>query len=62
MNEEEQKSGGAREIDKRNIPLTVGPLKGSRWILDILPRRPRFTKGLAMKNTADVTGGKPIAV
>jgi hypothetical protein len=26
------------------------------------PRHSRFTKKLGMKNTADVTGGKPIAV
>jgi hypothetical protein len=46
-----------------NIPLTLYPRRGSRGISDIPPRRPRFTKNnLAMMNTADVTGGKSIAV
>jgi hypothetical protein len=31
-------------------------------ISDIPPRHPRFTKSLAMRNTADVAGGKPITV
>jgi hypothetical protein len=39
------------------------PQRGSRGISDIPPRHPRFTNIiLAMRNTADVTGGKPIAV
>jgi hypothetical protein len=38
------------------IPLTLYPLKDSRGISDIQ------TPTLAMKNTTDVTGGKPIAV
>jgi hypothetical protein len=36
------------------IPLTLYPRRGSRGILDIPPRRSRFT--IAMRNTADVTG------
>jgi hypothetical protein len=45
------------------IPLTLYPRRGSRGILDIFTRRPRFTIiALAMRNTADVTGSKPIAV
>jgi hypothetical protein len=44
------------------IPLTLYPRRGSRGISDILPRHPRFTKFIAMRNTADVKGGKPIAV
>jgi hypothetical protein len=45
------------------IPLTLYPRRGSRSIPDIPPRHARFTKKLlAMRNTADVTGGKPIAV
>jgi hypothetical protein len=43
------------------IPLTLYLRRGSRGISDIPPRHPRFTK-LAMRNTTDVTGGKPIAV
>jgi hypothetical protein len=35
------------------------PRRGSRGILDIIPT---YYHKLAMKNTADVTGGKPIAV
>jgi hypothetical protein len=45
------------------IPLTLYPRTGSRGISDIPPRHPRFTKNLlAMRNTADVIGGKPIVV
>jgi hypothetical protein len=45
------------------IRLTLCPRKDNRGISDIPPRHPRFTKNyLAMKTTADVTGGKPIAV
>jgi hypothetical protein len=45
------------------IPLTLYPRRGSRDISDILPRHPHFTKiDSAIRNTADVTGGKPIAV
>jgi hypothetical protein len=43
------------------ISLTLYPRRGSRGISDIPPRRLRFTN-LAMRNTADVTGGKSIAV
>jgi hypothetical protein len=39
------------------IPLTFDPRRGSRGVLDIPPRHT-----LAMRSTADVTGGKPIAV
>jgi hypothetical protein len=42
------------------IPLTLYSRRRSRDILEI-PRSSRFTE-LAMRNTADVTGGKPIAV
>jgi hypothetical protein len=46
-----------------NIPLTLYARRGGRSISDIPPRHPHFTKIiLAMRNTADVTGGKPIAV
>jgi hypothetical protein len=39
------------------------PLRSSWGISDIPSRHPRCTKSYeAMKNTADVTGGKPIAV
>jgi hypothetical protein len=45
------------------ISLTLYPRRGSRGISDIPPRRPRFTKKyLAMRNTANVTGGKPVAI
>jgi hypothetical protein len=43
------------------IPLTLYPRRDSRGISDIPPRHPRFTK-IAMRNTVDVTGGKPLAV
>jgi hypothetical protein len=44
------------------IPLRPYPRRGSRGISDI-PLRPTFYQNkLAMRNTADVTGGKPIAV
>jgi hypothetical protein len=45
------------------IPLTRDPQRGSRGISDILPRQtPTFYQNyLAMRNTADETGGKPIA-
>jgi hypothetical protein len=42
------------------IPLTLYPRRASRGISDNPPRRPRFTKIIYL--TADVTGGKPIAV
>jgi hypothetical protein len=41
------------------IPLTLDPRRGSRGVSDIPPRRPLFTK---MRNTADVTDGKPLTV
>jgi hypothetical protein len=41
------------------MPLTLYPRRGSRCISNIPPRHPRFTK-IIMRNTADVTGGKPI--
>jgi hypothetical protein len=49
------------------IPLMLYPRRGSRGISNIPPRHPRFTKIslIAMwlgGNTADVTGGKLIAV
>jgi hypothetical protein len=44
------------------IPLMLYPRRDSRGISDISPKRPHFTKILAMSNTADVTGGKHIAV
>jgi hypothetical protein len=49
------------------IPLSLYPQRGIIFIRgiisDIPPRRLRFTKIIyAMSNTADVTGGKPIAV
>jgi hypothetical protein len=43
------------------IPLTLYPRRSSKGISYILPSRPRFIKILAMSNTANVTGGKPIA-
>jgi hypothetical protein len=43
------------------IPLTPHPRKGSRGIPEFPPRCPRFTKIIAMRNTADVTGGKHAA-
>jgi hypothetical protein len=44
------------------IPLTLYPRTGSRDISDIPLRHPFYQNLLAMKNTADVTGGNPIAV
>jgi hypothetical protein len=44
------------------IPLTLYPRRGSRGISNIPPRHPRFTIISLLRNTADVTGGKPIAV
>jgi hypothetical protein len=41
------------------IPLTLYPRRDSKYITDIPPRR---QNDLAMRNTADVTGGKSIAV
>jgi hypothetical protein len=41
--------------------LTLDPRRGNRGILDIPPRRPRFTK-ITMRNTANVTGDRLIAV
>jgi hypothetical protein len=46
-------------ILKTYIPLTLYLRRGSRGISNIPSRHPRFTK---MRNTADVTGAKPIAV
>jgi hypothetical protein len=44
------------------IPLTLYTRRGSRGITDTSPQ-PKFHQNhLAMSNTADVTGGKPIAV
>jgi hypothetical protein len=43
------------------ILLTLYPQRGNKAISDISPRRPRFTKK-AMRNTAVMTGGKPIAI
>jgi hypothetical protein len=43
------------------IPLTLYPRRGKRGISNIPPRHPRFTK-ISYEDTADVTGGKPIAV
>jgi hypothetical protein len=37
------------------------PRRGSRDISDIPPRRHLFTK-IAIRNTVDMTGGKPITV
>jgi hypothetical protein len=44
------------------IPFMLYPRRVSRGISGIPPRHPRFTNYLAMSNTADITGGKPIAV
>jgi hypothetical protein len=44
------------------IPLTLYPRRGSRGISDIAPRPTFYQNYLAVRNTADVTGGKPIAV
>jgi hypothetical protein len=44
------------------IPLTCYPWRGSRGVSDIPPRCLRFTKMTAMRNTSNMTGGKPIAV
>jgi hypothetical protein len=41
-----------------NIPFTLYPRRSSKGISDIPPRRPHFNK----MQTADVAGGKPIAV
>jgi hypothetical protein len=43
------------------IPLTIHPQRGSRNISDIPPRQ-FYQNDSAMRNTADVTGGKPNAV
>jgi hypothetical protein len=43
------------------MSLTLYPLRSSRDVSDIPQRHSRFTK-LAMRNTVDVTDGKPIAV
>jgi hypothetical protein len=42
------------------VPLTLYPRRGSRGISDITPML--YQNYLAMINTADATGGKPIAV
>jgi hypothetical protein len=44
------------------IPLTLYPRRGSRGVSDIFPDAHVLLKLLAMRNTADVIGGKPIAV
>jgi hypothetical protein len=44
------------------IPLTLYPRRGSRGISDIAPTPTFYQNYLAVRNTADVTGGKPIAV
>jgi hypothetical protein len=43
------------------IPLTLYPRRGSIGISVIPPRQQRFYQ-LATRYTADVTGGKPIAI
>jgi hypothetical protein len=42
-------------------PLTLYPLRSSRGVLDIAPRLMFYQNYLAVR-TADMTGGKPIAV
>jgi hypothetical protein len=52
-----------RNILHTYIPFTLDPQRGSRYISDIPPRYPHFMKMLyylAMRHTADVTGGKLI--
>jgi hypothetical protein len=44
------------------IPLTLYPRRGSRGVSDIAPMPTFYQNYLALRNTADVTGGKPIAV
>jgi hypothetical protein len=44
------------------ISLTRYPRRGSRGVSDIAPRPTFYQNYLAVRNTADVTGGKPIAV
>jgi hypothetical protein len=44
------------------IPLTLYPPRGSRGVSDITPRASFYQNYLAVRNTADVTVGKPIAV
>jgi hypothetical protein len=57
---ENQYIGG---VNKKYLLTTYAlSLKGSRGISEIPPRHPRFTNYLDMRNTADVTDGKPIAV
>jgi hypothetical protein len=47
----------------RYIPLTLYPQRGSRGLSDICVETPTFCQSyLAVRNTADVTNGKPIAV
>jgi hypothetical protein len=44
------------------IPLTLYPRRGSRGISDIAPRPTFYQNYLAVRNSADVTGGRPNAV
>jgi hypothetical protein len=44
------------------IPLTLYTRRGSRGISDIASRPTFYQNYLAVRNTADVTDGKPIAV
>jgi hypothetical protein len=44
------------------IPLTLYPRRGSIGFSDIAPRPTFYQNYVAVRNTADVTGGKPIAV
>jgi hypothetical protein len=43
------------------IPLTLYPRRGSRGASDIAPRPTFYQNYLAVRNTEDETGGKPIA-
>jgi hypothetical protein len=45
-----------------NIHITFYRQRGSKDISDIPPRRPYFANDLAMRNTTDVTGHKPMAI
>jgi hypothetical protein len=53
------KSGG--KIVRVHTTHALSP-KGCRDVSDISQRHPNFTKMTAMRNTAEVTGGKPIAI
>jgi hypothetical protein len=46
-------------IKNTYIPLTVYHRRGSRGISDIAPRPTFYQNYLAVRNAADVTGGKP---